>query len=58
MSRLHWHCNFIQKLELEPELEWRNLHRGDDDLREGDFNEERFNALKAGRTVWTMAWPC
>ena len=27
MSRMHWHCHFIQKLESEPELEWRNLHR-------------------------------
>ena len=25
-SRLHWHCHFIQKLESEPELEYRELH--------------------------------
>jgi deoxyribodipyrimidine photo-lyase len=25
-SRLHWHCHFIQKLESEPELEFRELH--------------------------------
>ena len=28
MSRLHWHCHFIQKLESEPALEHHNLHRG------------------------------
>ena len=26
LSRLHWHCHFIQKLEQEPELEMRSLH--------------------------------
>ena len=26
ISRLHWHCHFIQKLESEPEMEHRALH--------------------------------
>ncbi len=26
VSRLHWHCHFIQKLESEPELEIRSAH--------------------------------
>ncbi len=26
VSRLHWHCHFIQKLESEPALEWRSQH--------------------------------
>lgn len=25
-SRLHWQSHFIQKLEDEPELEWRNVN--------------------------------
>jgi len=25
-GRLHWHCHFIQKLESEPEIEFRELH--------------------------------
>jgi len=25
-SRLTWHCHFIQKLESEPELEFREFH--------------------------------
>jgi deoxyribodipyrimidine photo-lyase len=32
-ARLHWHCHFIQKLEDEPAIEWRNVHRGFDQLR-------------------------
>jgi deoxyribodipyrimidine photo-lyase len=41
-SRLHWHCHFIQKLESEPAIEFRNVNRGFDGLRnEGElFPEE------------------
>ena len=58
LSRLAWHCHFIQKLESEPELEWRNLHRGYDGLREEDFNPEHFEALTQGRTGWPMVDAC
>ena len=58
MSRLHWHCHFIQKLESEPSLEWQNLHRGYDGLREGAWNEAHFAALVAGRTGWPMVDAC
>ncbi|WP_052162793.1 cryptochrome/deoxyribodipyrimidine photo-lyase family protein [Aquabacterium sp. NJ1] len=58
MSRLHWHCHFIQKLESEPELEWRNLHRGYDQLREPDFNARHFEALMQGRTGWPLVDAC
>jgi deoxyribodipyrimidine photo-lyase len=58
VSRLAWHCHFIQKLEDEPELEWRNLHRGYDGLREDHFNPAHFAALTEGRTGWPMADAC
>jgi deoxyribodipyrimidine photo-lyase len=58
LSRLYWHCHFIQKLESEPEIEWRNMHRGYDGLREADFSQERFLALQAGRTGWPMVDAC
>jgi deoxyribodipyrimidine photo-lyase len=58
VSRLHWHCHFIQKLESEPELEWRNIHRGYDSLREPDWNPSHFEALKQGRTGWPMVDAC
>ncbi|MDO9145979.1 cryptochrome/deoxyribodipyrimidine photo-lyase family protein [Rhodoferax sp.] len=58
LSRLHWHCHFIQKLESEPELEWRNVHRGYDDLREPDWNSAHFDALGQGRTGWPMVDAC
>ena len=58
VSRLYWHCHFIQKLESEPELEWRNLHRGYDGLREPDWNPAHFEALQQGRTGWPMVDAC
>lgn len=58
LSRLHWHCHFIQKLESEPELEWRNLHRGYDGLREPNFNADHFEALTQGRTGWPLVDAC
>jgi deoxyribodipyrimidine photo-lyase len=63
LSRLHWHCHFIQKLESEPELEFRNLHRGYDGLRpvpgEGDgWNPAHFEALVSGRTGWPLVDAC
>jgi deoxyribodipyrimidine photo-lyase len=58
LSRLYWHCHFIQKLESEPELEWRNLHRGYDGLREPGWNPAHFEALQQGRTGWPMVDAC
>lgn len=58
MSRLVWHCHFIQKLEDEPELEWRNLHRGYDGLRDEAAHPEHLDALMQGRTGWPMVDAC
>lgn len=33
-GRLRWHCHFIQKLEDEPEIEFRNFARSCDGLRD------------------------
>jgi deoxyribodipyrimidine photo-lyase len=58
IKRLHWHCHFMQKLESEPEIEWRNMHRGYDGLREDQFDHQRFQALTEGRTGWPMVDAC
>lgn len=57
-SRLAWHCHFMQKLEDEPQLEFENLHRGYDGLRENDFNQERFEAWCRGETGYPMVDAC
>jgi deoxyribodipyrimidine photo-lyase len=58
MSRLYWHCHFMQKLESEPALEFHNLHRGYDNLREQEFNPLHFEALINARTGWPMVDAC
>lgn len=57
-SRLHWHCHFIQKLESEPSLEVRNMHRGYDGLREADFDPARFDAWSRGETGVPLVDAC
>lgn len=49
-ARLHWHCHFIQKFESEPELEFQNMNRGFDGMRENEFNQAYFNAWAGGET--------
>ena len=49
-SRLAWHCHFIQKLESEPEIEFENMNRSFDGMRENEFNQEFFEAWCEGRT--------
>ncbi len=61
-SRLHWHCHFIQKLESEPGIEFRNVNRGFDGLRnEGALSVDeagRFGAWCAGRTGFPFVDAC
>ncbi len=57
-SRLRWHCHFIQKLEDEPEIEFRNMSRAYDGLREGEFAEAKFVAWREGRTGYPLVDAC
>lgn len=57
-KRLRWHCHFIQKLEDEPRIEFQNMARAYDGLREEDFDVEKFEAYKAGRTGYPMVDAC
>ncbi|MDH4450088.1 MAG: FAD-binding domain-containing protein [Rhodoferax sp.] len=58
VSRLHWHCHFIQKLESEPGIEFCNMHRGYDGLREPQHNPAHLAALMEGRTGWPLVDAC
>jgi deoxyribodipyrimidine photo-lyase len=57
-GRLRWHCHFIQKLEDEPEIEFRNFARVCDGLRENAFNDAYFAAWCEGRTGYPMVDAC
>lgn len=58
LGRLRWHCHFMQKLEDEPRIEFENLHRACDGLRENEFDSERFQAWCEGRTGYPMVDAC
>jgi deoxyribodipyrimidine photo-lyase len=63
-GRLRWHCHFMQKLEDEPTIEWRNFSRSHDGLRPGDGvpetaqDRERFERWCDGRTGYPMVDAC
>ncbi|MEM9400574.1 MAG: deoxyribodipyrimidine photo-lyase/cryptochrome family protein [Verrucomicrobiota bacterium] len=58
MGRLRWHCHFMQKLEDEPELEWRNLFQACDGLREDEWNDDYYQAWASGQTGYPMVDAC
>lgn len=44
LSRLHWHCHFIQKFESECRIETENINKGFDSIRTAVNND------------WVQAW--
>jgi deoxyribodipyrimidine photo-lyase len=57
-SRLHWHCHFIQKLEDEPAIEFENMSRQFDGMREDDFRSDYFQAWCEGQTGYPLVDAC
>jgi deoxyribodipyrimidine photo-lyase len=57
-GRLRWHCHFMQKLEDEPAIEFKNFARACDGLREDEFNPDYFAAWCAGQTGFPMVDAC
>ena len=53
-ARLRWRDHFIQRLESEPDMEFHNLNRAYDGLREHDFNQDYFDAWCTGQTGFPM----
>ena len=49
-GRLHWRDHFMQKLEDEPGIETRNLHRAYDGLRPTQPDQDVLEAWSAGET--------
>ncbi|MEM7313178.1 MAG: FAD-binding domain-containing protein, partial [Planctomycetota bacterium] len=57
-SRLSWHCHFMQKLEDEPRIEFENMNRAYDGLREDEFNQSHFDAWCEGQTGYPLVDAC
>lgn len=57
ISRLKWHCHFIQKFEMEEDLEFKNMNRGFDHLR-NTIDKEKFRSWKNGVTGYPLVDAC
>ncbi|XKF15692.1 deoxyribodipyrimidine photo-lyase [Halomonas sp. BLK-85] len=57
-SRLYWHCHFIQKLESQPDMEYRTLHPALRGLRERDPQHPRLLAWQQGQTGVPLVDAC
>ena len=61
-SRMHWHCHFMQKLESEPEMEYRNLHSAFNGMRDEIYaqqaTQERLKKWQLGQTGWPLVDAC
>lgn len=53
-SRMAWRNHFIQKLEDQPSIEFENMTRAYDGLRENDWNDDYFEAWRNGRTGYPL----
>ncbi|MEM1289522.1 MAG: FAD-binding domain-containing protein [Pseudomonadota bacterium] len=58
IARLHWHCHFIQKLESEPEIEYRDLHPAFREARVDGFGHPHYEAFAAGMTGFPFIDAC
>ena len=58
LGRLRWHCHFIQKLEDQPSIEWKNMSSSYDNIRDNDFNKEYFEAWVKGLTGYPLIDAC
>ena len=57
-SRLRWHCHFIQKLEDQPDIQYKNIHSSYNNLRTDKFNKMFFESWKDGLTGYPMVDAC
>jgi deoxyribodipyrimidine photo-lyase len=57
MSRLRWHCHFIQKFETEPRIEFENTNRAFNDIRT-EIDEQKLEAWKTGTTGIPLVDAC
>jgi deoxyribodipyrimidine photo-lyase len=57
-GRLHWHCHFMQKLESEPAIEFREFHPATRGLRSESPDAARLDAWTRGETGYPFLDAC
>jgi deoxyribodipyrimidine photo-lyase len=59
IARLYWHCHFIQKLESEPNIEWRSMHKAFDTARTLTADDNAtLHAFAEGQTGFPFVDAC
>lgn len=58
LSRLAWHCHFIQKLEQQPQIEFKCMHPAFEGMREPHHREDFFEAWTTGHTGYPLVDAC
>jgi deoxyribodipyrimidine photo-lyase len=58
LSRLAWHCHFIQKLEQQPAIEYHCMHSAFEGMREPDFRPDFLEAWINGQTGYPLVDAC
>ncbi len=58
LSRLRWHCHFIQKLEDQPSIETHTLHSSFEKLRPSIYDQKVLEAWETGMTGYPMIDAC
>ncbi len=58
LSRLHWHCHFIQKLESEPAIEFHSFHPAFEGARATSPDDPLLAAFAEGRTGFPFIDAC
>ena len=57
-DRIRWRSGYFQNMEAMPQLEFENINRAMDGLRENEFNQTFFDAWKRGETGYPMIDAC
>ncbi|MBO6918530.1 MAG: deoxyribodipyrimidine photo-lyase [Rhizobiaceae bacterium] len=58
LSRIAWHCHFIQKLEQQPDIEFKCMHPAFEGMREPHFREDFLSAWYHGQTGYPLIDAC
>lgn len=58
LSRLAWHCHFIQKMEQQPDIETACMHPAFEGMREPHFRDDYFKAWQTGHTGYPLIDAC
>ena len=57
-SRLSWRCHFIQKLEDQPDIEFKSMHSAYEGIRDNFTNEFFFESWMEGMTGFPIVDAC